>query len=1098
MALLGNMSTIKLPSADTINVYDNTSTHFIGITTTELTDGTTTNPITIKENNITKSVTAVTRDLVIREDNSLAFIYTENKWKLIGSSSSSTPGNGVLTITVNNESQGTFSANQSSNSTINISVPTQASDINALSNSTRIGSSLGSAETDNKYTTLYLYDQNNTQMDYHNVRTKYDIITSVFGVRNLCSETSFTFTESKQVRVDRIRIPTGETVEYSFSVDNITTTASSSVQSLLVVVHYTDNTTVNKQFSYNSGWQKYIFEITTSKVIDYITLYANYNTSSSSGYTATYTNLMIHLDEWNYYSDSYYDFSPYAMNNIEITDNLGTMSTTLNTLSTTVNNISNSFNNFGNVVNYNVPTSGNATSNQVVLGSDTRLTTKYIPLAGTGTDSKNNNVTGSIIFGYNDNGNITGANGIKYYSRTTSNYVSVIRWSWGPNWYEYTDTQHSNTPYNGCPQIGYYNGGGTDTSATTDDGSITILPYVLPSNGALPWDGTVGLHIKKNHVFIDGSEIITEAGDHLYKLNNSIMLNPRCKDVSDYASGNYNYLLNNGFYMSTGSENAPTTGSSSWEWWMGSVLSHNDNYVIQDMWQFTYGTDPTTMPHKMRIKCNGTWGNWTDVHLTDTTYSVSTGDSNGQIKITPSSGNAYNVNVKGLGSAAYTASTAYLSASGTATAASKLSNTSKIGDTNKPVYFTASGVPSAISYTIDKSVPSSAVFTDENVAQNQTTSTASNLYQPILLSNYATTSATSSLSGQGTSPGTTYFCHNLRVNPYSGNIYIAGNKVAVEGVTTYAGSSTSGGSATTAEALTSTSIGNSSKPVYFNASGKPVACTYTLSQNVTSSSVLTDENVYQSSTTTTNFRPVLLGYNNSTSPSSLETSVTEQVYTCSKIFVQPSTGDLTLYSDLVDSADSPSLVFRRGTASDTYTDWRIYDHSGWLYFGSRNSGTWTDRMWIDTNGNGNLYVGGQKVAVASSKSYDSTESMTKGGTKGSSPILITDDNDKDHIIQGMTIRESATTLKVVFKDSQNKKPLYSIAEIPYFVESTYDSVSTIHMNEYDEKSGTNRIISVVVVISIEYIEKDGTITLTASPQDDSIKLPYIQTVYECD
>lgn len=44
---------------------------------------------------------------------------------------------------------------------------------------------------------------------------------------------------------------------------------------------------------------------------------------------------------------------------------------------------------------------------------------------------------------------------------------------------------------------------------------------------------------------------------------------------------------------------------------------------------------------------------------TNTTYTIATGDSNGQIKVTPSSGDAYNVNVKGLGSAAYTASTAY-------------------------------------------------------------------------------------------------------------------------------------------------------------------------------------------------------------------------------------------------------------------------------------------------------------------------------------------------------------------------------------------------------------------------------------------------------
>jgi len=38
---------------------------------------------------------------------------------------------------------------------------------------------------------------------------------------------------------------------------------------------------------------------------------------------------------------------------------------------------------------------------------------------------------------------------------------------------------------------------------------------------------------------------------------------------------------------------------------------------------------------------------------TNTTYTIATGDSNGQIKVTPSSGDAYNVSVKGLGSAAY-------------------------------------------------------------------------------------------------------------------------------------------------------------------------------------------------------------------------------------------------------------------------------------------------------------------------------------------------------------------------------------------------------------------------------------------------------------
>ncbi len=46
----------------------------------------------------------------------------------------------------------------------------------------------------------------------------------------------------------------------------------------------------------------------------------------------------------------------------------------------------------------------------------------------------------------------------------------------------------------------------------------------------------------------------------------------------------------------------------------------------------------------------------------NTTYTFATGDANGQIKVTPSGGTAQNVLVKGLGSAAYTASTAYATA----------------------------------------------------------------------------------------------------------------------------------------------------------------------------------------------------------------------------------------------------------------------------------------------------------------------------------------------------------------------------------------------------------------------------------------------------
>lgn len=69
---------------------------------------------------------------------------------------------------------------------------------------------------------------------------------------------------------------------------------------------------------------------------------------------------------------------------------------------------------------------------------------------------------------------------------------------------------------------------------------------------------------------------------------------------------------------------------------------------------------------------------------TNTTYTIATGDANGQIKVTPSSGSAYNVAVKGLGSNAYT-STAYLPLAG--------------GNISGHVYFTGSSASSSTGNT---------------------------------------------------------------------------------------------------------------------------------------------------------------------------------------------------------------------------------------------------------------------------------------------------------------------------------------------------------------------------------------------------------------
>ena len=67
---------------------------------------------------------------------------------------------------------------------------------------------------------------------------------------------------------------------------------------------------------------------------------------------------------------------------------------------------------------------------------------------------------------------------------------------------------------------------------------------------------------------------------------------------------------------------------------------------------------------------------------------------------------------KGVTSSIQTQLNGKLSTTGTAAAASKLANTSAIGSATQPVYFNASGVPVACTYTLGKSVPSDAKFTD--------------------------------------------------------------------------------------------------------------------------------------------------------------------------------------------------------------------------------------------------------------------------------------------------------------------------------------------------------------------------------------------------
>lgn len=75
----------------------------------------------------------------------------------------------------------------------------------------------------------------------------------------------------------------------------------------------------------------------------------------------------------------------------------------------------------------------------------------------------------------------------------------------------------------------------------------------------------------------------------------------------------------------------------------------------------------------------------------------------------------------------------------------------------------------------------------------------------------------------------------------------------------------------------------------------------------------TDQKVLQSATTTANFRPVILGQTNTNTPSDLSASVTQQVYTTTTIYAQPSTG--SLWANKLYSGGKPVLTEHQSLAN---------------------------------------------------------------------------------------------------------------------------------------------------------------------------------------
>lgn len=126
----------------------------------------------------------------------------------------------------------------------------------------------------------------------------------------------------------------------------------------------------------------------------------------------------------------------------------------------------------------------------------------------------------------------------------------------------------------------------------------------------------------------------------------------------------------------------------------------------------------------------------------------------------------------------------------------------------------------------------------------------------------------------------------------------------------------------------------------------------------------TDQKVLQSATTTANFRPVILGYTNTNTPSDLSANVTQQVYTTTTIYAQPSTG--SLWANKLYSGRKPVLTEHQSLAnyvtlntSQTITGTKTFG-SNIQFNGTQsihwNNGTYQQRISITDDSTANTSV----------------------------------------------------------------------------------------------------------------------------------------------
>ena len=375
--------------------------------------------------------------------------------------------------------------------------------------------------------------------------------------------------------------------------------------------------------------------------------------------------------------------------------------------------------------------------------------------------------------------------------------------------------QYSYTGYSGSGKIhGYSNVSATVTLESRHSGCGTCVISSQVNSQVTPSESTPSIpeSAYTGHIYVYGNKLDASRNSQPIKMYRKYSVNsetsvPTWTITLVVNCGDYNYfkianiLHRNGVVFKTGT--MPTYASDASYYVTTANLSTLGTEIASAQYldhSVTQTEDTTSTSTAFEILFSNT---------ADSTTRTETSRKSSKLTFQPSTGTLTATKFSGplTGNVTGNCTGSSGSCTGNAATASKINTSAKIGDTNKPVYVAANGTVTPISYTIETSVPSTAVFTDEKLKRTPLT-TSQNGDFPILCAGARETSVTTETANATGSlltfnPST----QTLTTSVFSGNLN---------------GNATTATTATTATALSS-SAGSSQLPVYINSDGKPYA-----------------------------------------------------------------------------------------------------------------------------------------------------------------------------------------------------------------------------------------------------------------------------------